>query len=107
VDANLYQIVVEGKILIIILYVDDLILTSDEKLIHSWNEDLAKDFEMKDMGLLHYFLVWKYGSEMVKFFCLKESMQGRYWVSFTWRVANPWILLFQETRRKRMLLLER
>ena len=29
-DANQYQIVVEGKILIIVLYVDDLILTSDE-----------------------------------------------------------------------------
>ena len=28
-DANLYQIVVEGKILIIFLYVDDLILTGD------------------------------------------------------------------------------
>jgi len=30
VDANLYLIVVEGKLLIIILYVDDLILTGDE-----------------------------------------------------------------------------
>jgi hypothetical protein len=30
VDVNLYQIVVEGKILIIVLYVDDLILTGDE-----------------------------------------------------------------------------
>jgi hypothetical protein len=29
-DANLYQIVVEGKILIIVLYVDDLILSGDE-----------------------------------------------------------------------------
>ena len=29
-DANLYQIVVEGKILIIVLYVDDLILMGDE-----------------------------------------------------------------------------
>ena len=27
VDANLYQIVVEGKLLIIVLYVDDLIVT--------------------------------------------------------------------------------
>ena len=27
-DANLYQIVVEGKLLIIVLYVDDLILTA-------------------------------------------------------------------------------
>jgi hypothetical protein len=29
-DANLYQIVVEGKILIIVLYVDDLILSGDD-----------------------------------------------------------------------------
>jgi hypothetical protein len=34
-DENLYQIVVEGNILIIVLYVDDLILTGDEQLIHS------------------------------------------------------------------------
>ena len=61
-DANLYQIVVEGKILIIVLYVDDLILIGDEKLIHSCKENLAKEFEMKDLGLLHYFLrleIWQ------------------------------------------------
>ena len=52
-DANLYQIVVEGKPLIIVLYVDDLILTGDEQLIHSCKSDLAKEFEMKDLGLLH------------------------------------------------------
>ena len=34
-DANLYQIVVDGKLLIIVLYVDDLILTGDEQLITS------------------------------------------------------------------------
>ena len=57
VDANLYQIVVEVKLLIIdILYVDDIIFTSDEQLIHSCKEDLAREFEMKDIGLLHYFL---------------------------------------------------
>ena len=42
VNANLYNIVVDGKILIILLYVDDLILTGDEKLINSWKEDLAR-----------------------------------------------------------------
>ena len=46
---------VEGKILIILLYFDDLILTGDEKLIHSCKADLAKEFEMNDLGL-HYFL---------------------------------------------------
>ena len=55
-DANLYQIVVEGKLLIIVLYVDDLILTGDEQLIHSCKVGLAKEFEMKDLCLLHYFL---------------------------------------------------
>ena len=53
---------VEGKLLIIVLYVDDLILTSDEFLILSCKEDLAREFEMKDLGLLHYFLgleIWQ------------------------------------------------
>lgn len=30
VDSNLYHIVVDGKLLILVLYVDDLILTWDE-----------------------------------------------------------------------------
>jgi hypothetical protein len=46
----------KGKILIIFIYVDDLILNRDEKWIHSCKEYLAKEFEMKDLGLLHYFL---------------------------------------------------
>ena len=48
--------VVDGKLLIIVLYVDDLILTGDEQLIKSYKEYLAREFEMKYMGLLHYFL---------------------------------------------------
>ena len=47
---------VEGTLLIIVLYVDDLILMGDELLIHSSKADLAKEFEMKDLGLLDYFL---------------------------------------------------
>ena len=62
-DPNLYQIVVECKLLIIVLYVDDLILTGDELLILSCKDDLAREFEMKDLGLLHYFLgleIWQH-----------------------------------------------
>ena len=47
---------VEGKQLIIVLYIDDLILTGDDRLIMSCKEDLAREFEMKDMGLTHYFI---------------------------------------------------
>ena len=52
-DANLYHIMVEGKQLIIVIYVDDLILTGDDQLIMSCKEDLSREFEMKDMGLMH------------------------------------------------------
>ena len=58
---------VEGKLLIIVLYVDDLILTGDEQLIHSWKAYLTKEFEMKDLGLLHYFLgleIWQQDGEI-------------------------------------------
>jgi hypothetical protein len=58
--------VVEGKLLIIMLYVDDLILTGDKWMIHSCKDDLAKEFEMKDLGLLHYFLgleIWQQDGE--------------------------------------------
>jgi len=60
-DVNLYHIMVKGKQLIIVLYVDDLILTGDGQLIMSCKEDLTREFKMKDMGLRHYFLgmeVW-------------------------------------------------
>ena len=67
VDANHYHIMVEGKPLIIVLYVDDMILIGDDQLINSCKEDLAKEFEMKDMGLMHYFLgmeVWQGDGEL-------------------------------------------
>ena len=53
--------------MIIVLYVDDLILTGDEQLIISCKDDLAREFEMKDMGLLHYFLgleIWQHDGEL-------------------------------------------
>ena len=43
---NLYHIVVEGKLLIIVLNVDDLILIVDDKIIKSFKEDLVREFEM-------------------------------------------------------------
>eukprot|EP00253_Pinus_taeda_P005585 PITA_05585 len=42
-------------------------IASDEQLIRSCKEDLAREFEMKDMGLIHYFLgleVWKGDGEL-------------------------------------------
>eukprot|EP00253_Pinus_taeda_P003071 PITA_03071 len=58
---------VEGKPLVIVLYVDDLILTGDDQLIKSCKEGLASESEVKDMGLMHYFLameVWQKNGEV-------------------------------------------
>ena len=35
---------------------DDFFLTGDERLIRDCKSNLAVDFEMKDLGLMHYFL---------------------------------------------------
>ena len=53
---------VRGEILILVLYVDDLFLTSSLGLIVDCKRNLAEEFEMKDLGLIHYFLgmeVWQ------------------------------------------------
>ena len=56
VDPNLYFKVVQGKPLILVLYMDDLFLTGADPLIHQCKRELAAEFEMKDLGLMHYFL---------------------------------------------------
>ena len=43
------------------MYVDDIFLTGDERLIGDYKSNLVVDFEMKDLGLMHLFLgleVW-------------------------------------------------
>eukprot|EP00253_Pinus_taeda_P025819 PITA_25819 len=61
-DPNLYFIVIGEEPLILVLYVDDLVITGAERLIEHCKRDLAMEFEMKDIGLMHYFLgleVWQ------------------------------------------------
>eukprot|EP00253_Pinus_taeda_P002301 PITA_02301 len=61
-DPNLYFIVIGEEPLILVLYVDDLVITGAERLIEHCKRDLATEFEMKDIGLMHYFLgleVWQ------------------------------------------------
>ena len=60
--------------MILLLYVDDLFLIGNEKLITDCKMNLASEFEMKDLGQVHYFLgleVWQNLGEI----CLS---QGKY-----------------------------
>jgi hypothetical protein len=55
-NSNLYYIFVQIDLLILVLYVDDLFLTSAEKLIARCKADMTIEFEMKDIDMMHYFL---------------------------------------------------
>jgi hypothetical protein len=71
---------------ILLLYVDDLFLTREEKLIIDCKKKFVAEFEMKNLGLMHYFLgleVWqslekiflnqgKYAVEILKRFYMLE-----------------------------------
>jgi hypothetical protein len=66
-DPNLYYNIVNGESLILFLYVDDLFLTVKESHIVEFKYALASEFEMKDLGMMPYFLgleVWKRTDEI-------------------------------------------
>ena len=48
--------------MILLLYVDDHFLTSDDNIIVEIKKNFVVEFEMKELGMMHYFLaleVWK------------------------------------------------
>eukprot|EP00253_Pinus_taeda_P014405 PITA_14405 len=66
-DPNLYYLVVENELLILVLYVDDLFLTGSSRLVGDCKKKLATKFDMKDLGQMHYFLgleVWQQKGEI-------------------------------------------
>jgi hypothetical protein len=80
---NLYSKVTWNQPFILILYVDDLFLTEDEGLISQCKRELISEFEMKDLGLMHYFLgleVWQRQGEIF-------LAQGKYTVDVLKRLG--------------------
>ena len=85
-DSNPYYKVEEGNSVILLLYVDELFVTGVDGLIVDTKKFLATKFEMKDLGMMHYFLgmeVWhntngislgqgKYAVEILKRFKMMD-----------------------------------
>jgi hypothetical protein len=66
-NPNLYIKIVQNHHVILVLYVDDLFLTGEEPLVAHTKRELSTEFEMKDLGLVHYFLgleVWQKPDEI-------------------------------------------
>ena len=55
-NSNLYYKVEDDGIMILLLYVDDLFLTGEDKPINKFKNKLPAEFEMKYLGMMHYFL---------------------------------------------------
>ena len=61
-DPNPYLKVMDDEIVILLLYVNGLFLIGNGKQIIESKKNLAEEFEMKYLGLMHYFLgmeAWK------------------------------------------------
>jgi len=66
-DPNIYYKIEDDFPFILVLYVDDMFLTGDDKLIDECKREFTSYFKMKDLGLMHYFLgleVWKSPDEI-------------------------------------------
>jgi hypothetical protein len=60
-------IIVGNRCVILVMYVDGLFLTSSERLVAEYKQALNSEFEMKDLGIMHYFLrleVWQRNDEI-------------------------------------------
>ena len=85
-DPHLYFKVMDDEHVILLLYVDEFFLTSNEKQILECKKKLTAEFKMKNLGLMHCFLgleVWhslggifliqgKYAMEIMKMFDMLE-----------------------------------
>ena len=81
-NSNLYFKVEGGRPMILRLFADGMFLTGEDELISDMKRKLYVEFEMKNLGMMHYFLgmeVWqtvdgislqqgKYGVEILKRF---------------------------------------
>ena len=85
----------EGKITILIIYVDDTILTNDDSLeIERLKGLLARDFEIKDLRTLKYFVGMEFANQRMEFLFPRGST---YWIYLRrhayWVVKLPRFLL--------------
>lgn len=56
-DPSSFVKSVDGSLIVLLLHVDDIILTNNNNThVQTVIDQLTKEFDMKDLGLLHFFL---------------------------------------------------
>eukprot|EP00253_Pinus_taeda_P031085 PITA_31085 len=83
-NNTVYTKKVGKSLIILVLYVDDLILTgSDPNLINHVKSSLKKKFEMTDLGHLHYFLGLQVLQSKEGIFLSQSNAEASLLVGFT------------------------
>jgi hypothetical protein len=89
-DPNLYIKEKGEEIIIMVVYVDDLIITgSSDDLIQEEKDSLCKSFDMTDLGLLHYCLGIEVWQQPNRFSSHRQSMLQNCWKSSEWKIVIP------------------
>ena len=105
-DPNQYFNFVKGEPIIILLYVVDLLLIGLEGRIEQCKKQLSTKFDMKALGLMHYYLgldVWQESDEIY-------LGQGKYVIKMLKRfdmmdckpMTNLMIIALEETKKFRI-----
>ena len=55
-NSNLYYKVEGDGLMILLLYVDDMFLIGEDNSIKECKKKLVAEFEMKNLGMMYYFL---------------------------------------------------
>jgi Reverse transcriptase (RNA-dependent DNA polymerase) len=56
-EHALYMKKKKGKLLVVVIYVDDLIFMGDNvEMVEKFKEEIKREFKMMDLGLMKYFL---------------------------------------------------
>ena len=88
-DPNVYTKKVGNHLIILVLYVDDLILTgSDPNLITHVKSSLKQNFEMSDLGHLHYFLGLQVLQTKEGIFLSQSKYALTFFIASTWKIVN-------------------
>ena len=92
-DPNAYTNKVGNHLIILVIYVDDLILTgSDPKILTHVKSSLKQHFEMLDLGHLHYFLGLQVLQTKEGIFFPSLRMLVTLFIAFTWKIVNQPLL---------------
>ena len=87
-DSNLYFIMVGDDSPILQLYVDDMFIIGGERSIAACKKDLAMEYEMTDIGLMHYFLGLEVWQEPGHIFLGKGKYDVDILRDSRWRIAG-------------------